>query len=298
MPLADATAADATLTGVAVLTGATSGIGEATARRLAATVSTLVVLGPQAERDVATVLKGVGEAGPARVVYIGADFTRLDEVVRAAREVRAAAPRIDLLINNAAVPGAPERVVTADGFERTLQVNALAPALFTRLLVPHLTTNARIVNVGSSSHRIERFDFDDIDLGRSYSPVAAYARAKLAMVTWSSMLAREESGTGVTVVALCPGLNDTPLSAAMAGRIGGPPSVGAARVIHAATAKVASGAYLENDVPTDPSREALNPANRARLAALYWARLAPHTGSVAGADARAGSKGPGLRSAS
>lgn len=270
----------------AVLTGATSGIGEATARRLAAGVDTLVLLGPEPEHAVATVLQQIAGSGPAKLHYIAADFTSLARVVEAVGEVQTLLPRIDLLINDAGVPGAPERMVTRDGFERTLQVNALAPALLTRLLMPSLSARGRIVNVGSSAHRVEHFDFDDIDLSGGYSPVAAYARAKLAMVTWSTLLAQEETSTSVTVVALCPGLNDTPLSAAMMGQVGGPPSHGAKLVLGASTAAVPSGSYLENGVVVSPNADSLDPANHARLTALFRERLSPF---VTGKHARVAS---------
>src|SRR3546814_11769078 len=115
-------------------------------------------------------------------------------------------------------------MLTPDGFERTLQVNALAPALFTRLLMPAVSPSARIVNVGSSAHRVEHFHLDDPDLDEGYTPVAAYARSKLAMVTWSSLLSEEEAATARAVVCLCPGLNATPPSPALMGRRGGPPA--------------------------------------------------------------------------
>ncbi|WP_432826074.1 SDR family NAD(P)-dependent oxidoreductase [Dactylosporangium sp. CA-092794] len=268
--------------GTVVLTGATSGIGEATAHRLAAVSATLIVLGPEPEAGVRQVLTRIHGSGRADVDYVSADFTHLAEVVEAARSITSLAPAIDLLINNAGVPGAPRRIVTTDGFERTLQVNALAPALLTRLLVPALAAGARIVNVGSSAHRVERFHFDDIDLEHGYSPVAAYARAKLAMVTWSTLLAEELRSMPVSVVALCPGLNDTPLSAAMMGRIGGPATGGAARVLHAAVADVPSGSYLEDDRVVSPSADVTDPSNRERLTALYWERLLPFATVSAG----------------
>lgn len=260
--------------GTVVLTGATSGIGEATARRLVAMSETLIVQGPEPETDVAAGLAALHAAASARVHYTAADFTRLDAVVELADRIRELTlDGIDLLINDAGVPGAPRRLVTADGFERTLQVNALAPALLTRLLVPSLAPGARIVNVASSAHRVERFHFDDIDLARAYSPIAAYARSKLAMVTWSSLLAEEEADTSITVVALCPGLNDTPLSSAMMGRIGGAPTHGADRVLHAAVARVPSGSYLEDDVVVSPSSEVTDRRNRERLTLVYLDRL-------------------------
>lgn len=262
--------------GTVVLTGATSGIGAATAALLAMCADTLVLHGPERAEDVADQLHELGARGSALIRYVSCDFARLDAVARAAVQIRELVPDgIDLLINNAAVPGAPERIVAVHGFERSLQVNALAPALFTRLLVPSLNDNARIVNVGSSAHHVERFHFDDIDLEHDYSPVAAYARAKLAMVTWSSLLAQEEAGTSTTVVALCPGLNDTPLSAAMMGHIGGPAEHGAERVLFAATAAVRSGSYLENDVVVDPNPEVGRRRNRELLAELYIDRLPP-----------------------
>jgi NAD(P)-dependent dehydrogenase (short-subunit alcohol dehydrogenase family) len=263
-----------------VLTGATSGIGEATARLLAARCTTLVVLGPEPADVVAGVIDGIRRVGGASIHYVSADFTRLDEVVAAAQRVRGLVEGIDLLINNAAVPGAPTRILTPDGFERTLQVNALAPALFTRLLVPALAPGARVVNVGSSAHRVEHFDFDDIDLAHNYSPVAAYARAKLAMVTWSLLLSKEQAHSPMDVVALCPGLNDTPLSAAMMGQIGGSPAVGAAHVLYAATAQVPSGPYLEDDRVVAPSAEVTNRENQERLALLYWERLSRFAAGV------------------
>jgi NAD(P)-dependent dehydrogenase (short-subunit alcohol dehydrogenase family) len=177
--------------GTAVLTGATSGIGKATAQRLAASADTLVLLGAEAETALGPVLSEIARSGPARVRYIHADFTDLNQVVEAARLIREVTQQIDLLINNAGLPGAPERALTSDASERTLQVNALAPALLTRLLVPALAERARVVNVGSSAHYVEHFDFDDVDLEHEYSPVRAYARSKLAMVTWSSLLAEE-----------------------------------------------------------------------------------------------------------
>ena len=261
--------------GTVVLTGATSGIGEATALRLAGLATTLILLGVESEQKAVPVLDRVRRAGGAEVRYISADFTHLTAVAEAAERIRSTAPAIDLLINDAGVPGAPERIETSEGFERTLQVNALAPALFTSLLIPHLADGARIVNEGSSAHRVAHFDFDDIDLTHDYSPITAYARAKLAMVTWSSLLAQEEAASPHDVVALCPGLNDTPLSAAMMGRIGGPPSHGASLVIAASRAAVPSGSYLENGQVVSPSADALDPGNRARLTALFRARLSP-----------------------
>lgn len=261
--------------GTVVLTGATSGIGHAAARLIVERCDLLILQGPEPAEEVEEAL-GRLRGHRAEVRYVACDFTSLRRAAGAAQRIRDLSPRgIDLVINDAAVPGAPERMVTADGFERTLQVNALAPALLTRLLVPALSPGSRVVNVGSSAHRVESFHFDDLDLEGAYTPVAAYARAKLAMVTWSSLLADEEAGR-LTVVALCPGLTRTPLSAAMAGPIGGPAEAGAARVLFAATADVPSGSYLEDDRVVLPSREVTDHRNRARVTSVFWERLSPY----------------------
>lgn len=262
--------------GTAVLTGATSGIGAATARLLATRTDMLILHGPEERASVEPLFGELRESGGAEVHYLRADFARLDAVAALAVSIQALATNgINLLINNAGVPGAPTRLLSGDGYERTLQVNALAPALLTRLLVPSLAPGARIVNVGSSAHRVETFHFDDIDLVHGYTPIAAYARAKLAMVTWSALLADEEASTSVSVVALCPGLNDTPLSSAMMGPIGDPPSLGAARVLHAAVAPLSSGTYLEAGRATSPSTDVADAHNRKQLARLYLQRLSP-----------------------
>lgn len=104
--------------GTVVLTGAASGIGAATAHRLAATAHVLVLLGPEPESITRRLLSQVRASGSAQVHYVAADFTRLSEVVDAARAVRSLVPTFDLLINDAGVPGSPERIVTADGSER------------------------------------------------------------------------------------------------------------------------------------------------------------------------------------
>jgi NAD(P)-dependent dehydrogenase (short-subunit alcohol dehydrogenase family) len=268
--------------GTVVLTGATGGIGRETALRIAPRCGRLIIHGPEAPAAVGGLLAELNAVARGPVEYLSADFTRLDDVVALAASVRAlvAGSRVDLLVNNAGIPGAPRRALTRDGFERTLQVNALAPALLTRLLMPSLAGGGRIVNVGSSAHRVEHFDWDDLALERDYTPVAAYARAKLTMIAWSRLLAGEIAPGGPTVIALCPGLNDTPLSSAMMGRIGGPATEGAARVLHAAEADVPSGSYLEGGRVVEPSADALDSRNQERLVETFWSTLRPYAQSA------------------
>ncbi len=250
--------------GTAVLTGATTGIGKVLAERLSGITGRLVLHGPQPEA-------GLTIRHPD-LHYVQADYAELDNVRRAATRILALAPTIDVLINNAAAPGAPTRTVTADGHERTLQINAIAPSLLTTLLRPALRTGARIVNVGSAAHGLGHFDPADLELRHGYDPVGAYARSKLALVAWSLHLADVLRPAGIDVVTVDPGLNQTPLSSAMAGHIGGPPSNGAARILYAATARVPTGSYLVEDRAGSPSADAADPDNQRRIAALLAPR--------------------------
>jgi NAD(P)-dependent dehydrogenase (short-subunit alcohol dehydrogenase family) len=120
-----------------LITGATSGIGQATARALAPMVGRLLLHGPEPVDDVASVVDDlrVGLGDGASLEYVQADYGRLAEVVRLADDVVSAADRVDVIINNAARPGAQTWTVTADGNELTLQVDYLAPVALTALLL-------------------------------------------------------------------------------------------------------------------------------------------------------------------
>jgi NAD(P)-dependent dehydrogenase (short-subunit alcohol dehydrogenase family) len=218
-----------------VLTGATSGIGAVAAERLTSSVGTLVTHGLDGRADVS------------------ADFTALAAVRVAADAILARTDRIDVLINNAGVPGLPQRTLTVDGYERTLQVNYLAMVALTACLRPALGPDSRVVNVGSGTHRWETLDLEDLGLERGYEATRAYARSKLAVMAYSQWLSRERD-----VITVCPGVNRTALIEAMYGPIGEPPSYGAAHLVHAAEADVPTGTYLHEgqiEIPSDEARD-------------------------------------------
>lgn len=255
-----------------VLTGATSGIGRAAARRFAARAAVLVVHGPERDSDVADLLEELREIGRARVEYVRADFARLDEVRRAADKIRATAPSIDILVNNAGVPGTPSRQLTDDGFERTLQVNFLALALLADLLIPAISDDGRIVNVGSTTHRMTSFDFRDPDLRDGYDPVRAYAQSKLAIITYSTWLAQQLS-RGIRIVSISPGVISTTLLHSMFGAGGASVEHGGRRVVEATTADVPSGSYIDDGELVAASGDALDVRNQQDLAALTRERI-------------------------
>jgi NAD(P)-dependent dehydrogenase (short-subunit alcohol dehydrogenase family) len=248
---------------VVVITGASSGIGSATARLLAGGVHRLVTHG----------LAPVDLPGAA---YVPGDFRRLDSAVATAQRVSQLTDRVDVLINNAAMPGASQRTVTSDGHELTLQVNLLAGALLTDRLLPLIPDGGRIVNVASATHYSASLDLDDLELAHGgYSPVRAYAHSKLAIVTYSAWLGRELKSAGVDVASVHPGIIGTGLLHAMFGA-GGAPAEGAASVlVDLAQRPLESGAYYDEHNVTRPNPEALDRSKQEGLARYVQAAVAP-----------------------
>lgn len=256
-----------------VVTGATSGIGLATAVRLAARADRLILQGPEPEGAVAAPLGQVRAAGTAVIEYVQSDFTTLSNVVAAAGRIAEFGP-IDALINDAGVPGSAQRRVTADGHERTLQVNYLAMVLLTTQLEGSLSDGARIVNLASSTHESATLDLADIELARGYSPVRAYARSKLAIVMYTRWLGRHPQG-GTTAVCLQPGVVNTGLLRAMFGSIGTTVARGAESVLAALDVAAEGGEYFDEGRLTPPSREAQTDSLGDDLMKWTWGTLRP-----------------------
>jgi len=190
-----------------LVTGATHGVGLATARALAAAGATVLVHGrdPGLGSSVAASLSR--ETGNAAVRFVRADFMHLDEVRELAQEL-ARLPRLDVLINNAGLIDGRQRHSTAEGFDATFGVNHLAPFLLTNLLLPKLEQSApaRVVVVASEAHRSAGWlDFDDL-MNTRVGPWRAYARSKLANLLFVRALAKRTAASGVTVNAAHPGL--------------------------------------------------------------------------------------------
>ncbi|MFI6350500.1 SDR family NAD(P)-dependent oxidoreductase [Streptomyces sp. NPDC050560] len=194
---------------VAVVTGANTGLGFETARMLAARGAAVVLAVRDVEKGRQAAARMTGD-----VTVQALDLASLDSVRSAAADLRAAHPRIDLLINNAGVMYTPRRT-TADGFELQFGTNHLGHFALTGLLLDRLlpVPGSRVVTVSSTGHRIRAaIHFDDLQWERAYSRVGAYGQAKLANLMFTYELQRRLAAHGTTVaVAAHPGLSNTEL---------------------------------------------------------------------------------------
>jgi retinol dehydrogenase-12 len=146
-----------------LVTGATAGIGAATARGLARWGATVVVVGRNRERCEATVGAIRRESPDTSADWLAADLSSQEEVGRVAREFLGRHDQLHVLINNVGGLFAL-RQESVDGIEMTLALNHFGPFLLTNLLIDALKASApaRIVNVSSDAHRdVKGFDFDD-----------------------------------------------------------------------------------------------------------------------------------------
>jgi len=247
---------------VAVITGATSGIGLSTAKALAGAGASIVMVARDAGRAAGAV-SAVGAVGSRdRVQVVTADLASLAEARRLPAEIGAVVDRVDVLINDAGVD-VGSRTETVDGLELTWAVNYFAPFVLTTGLLPLLTASApaRIVNVVSSGHRGGKVEPGHLERDGKFSGQRAYNDSKLALVMFTYELARRLAGTGVTANAADPGFvkgtqlgRTLPRAYQLIGTVLTPfmvtPARGAQVVVTAASAPelaATTGAYLKRD---------------------------------------------------
>ena len=195
-----------------LITGGTSGIGLAAAHQLARRGANVTIVGRSWDKGQGAVDRMQAEAG-GHQRYLPADLSTLAGVRRLAGQLLEGHEPLDVLINNAGGMYF-RRHRTADGYERTLALNHLAPFLLTHLLLPALRAagSARIVTTSSAAHWSGQINLDDLHLSRGYSIMRAYSQTKLANILFSNELARRLAGSGVTANSFHPGLVATNLA--------------------------------------------------------------------------------------
>ena len=197
---------DADLSGKTVLiTGASSGIGEAAARELHRLGAEVHVLGRSPERTGAI----AAEVGTEPIL---ADFAGLDQVRAASKEILDRCPQLDVLVNNAGLL-VSRRTETDDGHEMMFQVNHLAPFLLTNLLLERIKDSApsRVITTASVANGWGYVRINDLETRYLFQQNVVYGTTKLENILFTRELGRRLEGTGVLVTCFNPGLVATRL---------------------------------------------------------------------------------------
>jgi NAD(P)-dependent dehydrogenase (short-subunit alcohol dehydrogenase family) len=268
------------LTGrTALITGANSGIGKATATLLAGAGADVVITARDRDKGAAAARDITAEAaGRGTVTVSDLDLARMSSVRDCAQRFLGSHARLDVLILNAGMTSARRRV-TDDGFEMLFQVNHLGHYLLTRLLLDRLeaSTPSRVVVVASVAHQRGRLNFDDLHHELRYTGMGAYGASKLANVLFAQELARRLQGLSVLVNALHPGTvrsgwgddGDAGFWLTLGLRIARPfflsPRRAGLRVVQLATEADTTGGYYRRGRLTPPAPHARDPEAARRL---------------------------------
>jgi NAD(P)-dependent dehydrogenase (short-subunit alcohol dehydrogenase family) len=198
---------------VALVTGASSGIGLYTALGLARAGMRVVIAGRDRARTEAARRFVAEKSGSEHVGTALADFSRLSHVRRLADEILSGLDRVDVLVNNAGLLS-PKYRLSADGFELTFAVNHLAPFLLTNLLLARLKASApaRIITVASEAHRGQRIDIGDLTRPGDWTMRKAYGRSKLCNILFTRDLASRVDPGEVVATCLHPGMVATAIA--------------------------------------------------------------------------------------
>lgn len=197
---------------ICLITGATEGIGKATALELARKGFVVVLGARNAIKAKAVKSEIVASSGNPNIDYIIVNLSSLKQVRELSETFRQRYPRLDVLINNAGI-FAPARVLTEDGFEMTHQVNYLSHFYLTLLLLADLgkSMQGRIINLSSSVYVAGRFDVQNLQSETRFSTFGAYSDSKLLMLLITIELAERLRETEITANAVHPGVVRTPL---------------------------------------------------------------------------------------
>jgi len=195
---------------IVLITGATSGIGKETARKLAEMGAELVLVARDEEKLNNTIKEITASTGNTKLDYFRCDLSSMNDIRQMTDRFLQKYNRLDVLINNAGLI-VPEFRKTVDGYEYTFALNHLGYFLTTGLLIETLLKSApaRIISVSSVAHTWSDIQFDDLMLEKKYNPAKAYGQSKLANILFTRELARRLNGKGVTANCFHPGAVNT-----------------------------------------------------------------------------------------
>ncbi len=282
---------DASMAGrVCVVTGTSSGIGTVMSEALAQRGAHVVMVARNPETGERARAKVAAAAPSAAVELELADLSEMSQV-RALAERLARLPKIDVLMNNAGIY-LPKRHLTSEGFETMIAVNHLAPFLLTQLLRRQLAASgsARVVTTSSIGHNFCRFDLDDLQGERSFSPINQYNVSKLSNILFTKEAARRYAADGARFNCCHPGAVGTGFGQDESSWFSGvvklakpfmrSPERGARTGVYLATSPSVAevtGEYFVDERPKAPRKIGRDPA----LAARLWEKSAELTGVAA-----------------
>lgn len=188
---------------IAIVTGANSGMGMATAAALA-DMGAVVVMLCRNEKRGREALGKLSEKSDRNLDLMLCDLGDLSSIKVFADAFRAKYKKLDILVNNAGFISL-DRQTTKDGFERQFGVNHLGHFLLTSKLVDLIPSGGRIVNVSSGAHKTGKIHFEDINLTKGFNVIKAYSQSKLANVLFTRELAVRLTERGITVNCCHPG---------------------------------------------------------------------------------------------
>ena len=203
------------------ITGATDGIGQATAQALAKRGARLILTARTKEKGERAVTELKRKTGNDAVEYIECDLASFASIKRCAEEYKKRFQRLDVLISVAGVMPL-ERQTSQDGIELNMAVNYFAPVLLEELLLPLIehSAPARIINVTSSTYALGDIDLDHLRGKETYERYDAYGTSKLALMLYTKYLADSLRGSGIAVNTVHPGWIRTKLAIGALGKSG------------------------------------------------------------------------------
>ena len=273
---------------VCLVTGATSGIGKATATALAAQGATVVLGCRSPEKGEAVKQEITRATGNSSLDLMVADLASIESTKKGAADFLARYPKLHVLVNQAGLYQS-QRTLTPDGLETMFVVNHLSYFLLTNLLLPALKAGApsRIVNGSGGVEAAGKINFDDLQGEKKFSSFGALAQSKLGNFLFTYELARRLDGTGVTVTIMQPGGVKTELGKGQGGMFGfllrmmrpffSTPEQGADTLVWLATSPEVEGVTGKYFVKRKEAKSSARSHDR-ELAARMWKVSAELTG--------------------